>query len=145
MAKVKHRGETAPKPENIELSLPINAAYVPSARLTASSIADRLGYDIDEMEEIKSAVSEACNYIIRNAGTGRDGKFRVLFTINGGSLETLISCDGRMGPGTETPGAGDWPGAAAASALIDQMDFRSRDDGSFEISIIKSHKLNIFI
>ena len=43
--------------ESVELTLPINAAYISAARLTASSIANRLGFGIEEVEDIKTAVS----------------------------------------------------------------------------------------
>lgn len=53
------------KQELIELALPINAAYVSAARLTSSSIANRMGFDIEDVEDIKAAVSEACTYFIK--------------------------------------------------------------------------------
>ncbi len=53
------------KHELIELALPINAAFVSAARLTASSIANRMGFDIEAAEDIKAAVSESCIYFIK--------------------------------------------------------------------------------
>ncbi len=51
--------------EVIELCLPKNPAYVATARLTASSIAIRAGFDVTEIEDIKAAVSEGCAYLIK--------------------------------------------------------------------------------
>ncbi|MDR1001263.1 MAG: ATP-binding protein [Clostridiales bacterium] len=52
--------------ECIQLSLPLNSAYVSAARLTSSSVANRLRFDTDEIEDIKAAVSESCTYIIKS-------------------------------------------------------------------------------
>lgn len=47
--------------DNISLSLPSKSEYVSIARLTASVIANNMGFDFDDIEDIKVAVGEACN------------------------------------------------------------------------------------
>jgi serine/threonine-protein kinase RsbW len=47
--------------DRIELSIPTKKEYVKIARLTASSAASSLGFDIEELEDIKVAVGEAIN------------------------------------------------------------------------------------
>ena len=63
----------------IQLSLPLNAAYVSAARLTASSVANRMGFSTDEIEDIKAAVSEACTFIIKKAPAVPTGNFVIQF------------------------------------------------------------------
>ena len=63
----------------IRLSFPVNPAYVSSARLTVSSIANRIQFDIDEIEDIKTAVSEACTYIIKRSATLSGSNFEISF------------------------------------------------------------------
>ena len=82
------------KSEVIELSLPVNAAYVSAARLTASSIANRLGFDIDEMEDVKAAVSEACTLLIKLTSTDIVQHFKVIFDPGVESLTVRIQADG---------------------------------------------------
>lgn len=65
--------------ENIELTLPVNSAYISAARLTASSIANRLGFGIEEVEDIKTAVSEACTFIIAKL-SGNQYPFKLMFS-----------------------------------------------------------------
>ena len=79
--------------ERIELSLPANAAYVSTARLTASSIASRLEFDFDEVEDIKAAVSEACTYILRKTHGGSAQLFRLVFSLGAGYIEIALHCD----------------------------------------------------
>ena len=68
-------------PEKIELTLPVNSAYVSSARLTASSISNRMGFCIDDIEDIKSAVSEACVFIITQCNKSDGINFHLEFLI----------------------------------------------------------------
>ena len=55
-------------PENgaaeVALSIPMRAEYVSIARLTAAGVANRLGFDIEAIEDIKVSLSEVCNRII---------------------------------------------------------------------------------
>ena len=43
------------------MSLPNKPEYVSVARLTASVVANNMGFDIEDIEDIKVAVGEACN------------------------------------------------------------------------------------
>lgn len=45
----------------IQLKLPSKKEYVKIARLTASGLASGLGFDLEEIEDIKAAVGEAVN------------------------------------------------------------------------------------
>jgi serine/threonine-protein kinase RsbW len=78
--------------DSIVLSLPINPAYVSAARLTASSIANRIGFGIDEIEDVKMAVSEACTFVIRNAPNAEGGLFKIVFTVKNETIEIMIEC-----------------------------------------------------
>ncbi len=50
--------------DKITLLLPCKAEYVSVARLAASGVACRMGFNIDTIEDIKVAVSEVCSRII---------------------------------------------------------------------------------
>lgn len=47
--------------DKVELTLPNKPEYVSIARLTASVIANNMGFDIEDIEDIKVAIGEACN------------------------------------------------------------------------------------
>lgn len=53
----------------VNLSLPSKPEYVSVARLTASFVANKMGFDIEAIEDIKLAVGEACNNAVLHAGT----------------------------------------------------------------------------
>ena len=79
--------------DNIQLSLPVNAAYVSSVRLTASSIAYRMGFDIDSIEDIKAAVSEACTFVINKAPASYNTSFVISFDLKETNIEILIQLE----------------------------------------------------
>ncbi|SHH78076.1 serine/threonine-protein kinase RsbW [Caloranaerobacter azorensis DSM 13643] len=54
------------KGDIIKLTIPAMAEYVSVVRLTSSAIASRIGFDIEEIEDIKVAIAEACTMIIKN-------------------------------------------------------------------------------
>ncbi len=51
----------------ISLTLPTKSEYVSVARLTASVVANNMGFDIESIEDIKVAVGEACNNAVLHA------------------------------------------------------------------------------
>ena len=48
------------KKEIIELIIPSKPDFISVARLTSSSIANKLGLNIDDIEDIKVSIAEAC-------------------------------------------------------------------------------------
>jgi serine/threonine-protein kinase RsbW len=65
----------------IELILPLKAEYVSIARLTVSGIANRMGFDIEIIEDIKVAVSEVCSKYVQK-GSSLAEKFKIIFTVS---------------------------------------------------------------
>jgi serine/threonine-protein kinase RsbW len=128
-------------PETIRLSFPINAAYVSSARLTASSIANRMGFDIDEIEDIKTAVSEACTYIIRSIEPDRRSTLEINFGFFDDQLTIHISTPVVS---VREPQEGDIS-LMMIKAVVDgfEMTNGARND-SLVIVMIKKHKASLF-
>ena len=124
--------------EDIQLSFPVNAAYVSAARLTASSIANRMSFDIDEIEDVKAGVSEACTYIIRKLAPNQKGGFRIHFQMKHNELDISIETDGRL-----SEDGGDEMSLVMIKALMDDVVVR-RGEGSVAITLVKVHKNGIF-
>lgn len=81
--------------DNVSLIIPARREYVSTARLTASSIANRLGFNIDEVEDIKVAVSEVCNILLAKE-SDETVRYRINFSINGSVLR--IAFEGDIAP-----------------------------------------------
>lgn len=71
--------------DRIELVLPFKAEYVSIARLTASGVANRVGFDIETIEDIKVAVAEVCNKLV-NAGNRSEGNYAIGFNVLSGKI-----------------------------------------------------------
>jgi serine/threonine-protein kinase RsbW len=76
----------------IELKLPFKAEYVSVARLAVSGIANRMGFDIEAIEDIKVAVSEVCSKLVSIGSKIADG-YVILFEIANSSLNIIYDCD----------------------------------------------------
>ena len=122
----------------IKLSFPVNAAYVSSARITASSIASRMTFDIDEIEDIKTAVSEACTYIIKALPANTHSNFEIIFYLHSDSIDINITAKGVFEPVQP-----DDMGLIMVKALVDGFEIESGGNGII-IKMVKNHKTSIF-
>jgi serine/threonine-protein kinase RsbW len=57
-------------PEFVELRIPARAQWVALARLAAAVVANHLHFSIEEIEDVKLAVAEACAAVIQHDGHG---------------------------------------------------------------------------
>jgi serine/threonine-protein kinase RsbW len=54
----------------VELRIPCRAEWVALARLAAAAVANRLKFSIEEIEDVKLAVAEACTAVIQHENHG---------------------------------------------------------------------------
>lgn len=125
--------------ETIELTLPLNGAYVSSARLTVASIANRMGFDVDEIEDLKAAVSEACIYIIKKAPVDFRGTFRISFFIHDTFIKIQITTDVAI----NFEMTDEEMGLVMIKALMDEIEAEVKDNTT-HIVMSKCHKQTSF-
>ena len=121
----------------IQLSLPLNAAYVSAARLTASSVANRMGFSTDEIEDIKAAVSEACTFVIKKAPTEPAGNFLIQFHMNSEILSVNIETYGLL---CQEP---DEMSLIMIKALMDRLNIEAENNKTV-LFMTKSHNDSLF-
>jgi len=81
--------------DKIELVLPLKPEYVGIARLLISGVATRIGFDIEEIEDLKVAVSEVCNKMLSQAiCSSKSYKIVAIPCSNG--IEIAFECDNRI-------------------------------------------------
>ncbi|WP_024833093.1 ATP-binding protein [Ruminiclostridium josui] len=78
--------------DNVVLVLPAKSEYVSTARLTASSVSTRAGFNIDEIEDIKVAVSEVCNIILSRAEKNIS-QYRISFDISTDNIKITFTAE----------------------------------------------------
>jgi serine/threonine-protein kinase RsbW len=57
-------------PDLVELRVPSRPEWVALARLAAATVANRLSFSIEEIEDVKLAVAEACTAVIQHENHG---------------------------------------------------------------------------
>ena len=125
----------------IRLSFPVNPAYVSSARLTASSIANRISFDIDEIEDIKTAVSEACTYIIKRSAGFTGSNFEICFIPGHDEMTVEIVA---QDVGESDLNNDDEMSLMMIKALVDELTIKKASENQIKINMIKKHKKTIF-
>lgn len=80
--------------QRITLNLPASAEYVEIVRLNLYGIASKMGFSYEEIEDMKVAVSEACNNSVLYAYSQEGGMVEVLFQVTGESLSITVRDEG---------------------------------------------------
>jgi serine/threonine-protein kinase RsbW len=83
--------------DQITLRIPASPAFVQVVRLTAASLASRLGFSIDDIEDLKIGVDELSAYM--TGAQGREGTLEINFRIDDDRIE--IQGVGRFMPGVK--------------------------------------------
>lgn len=121
----------------IVISLPFKAEYVSVARLTASGIASRIGFDIEIIEDIKVALAEVCNKLV-NAGSSADS-YRIEFKIEPGKMDISF---GAADPSLKCifDSGQDTLAISIMNALMDNVEFCP--ESGYLLTMSKSSKGN---
>lgn len=80
--------------QKVVITLPASADYVDIVRLNLYGIASKMGFSFEEIEDMKVAVSEACNNSVLYAYGQKDGMVEVTFEINGDNLSIIVKDEG---------------------------------------------------
>ncbi len=84
------------QPENVEFNIPCMSDYVGVVRLAVSGLATRMNFSIEEIEDIKIAVSEACTNSVQYAFEKPENE-RVFISFNlfKDKLEIIVKDNGK--------------------------------------------------
>lgn len=80
--------------QKVVISLPATAEFVDIVRLNLYGIASKMGFSYEEIEDMKVAVSEACNNSVLYAYKDTNGMMEVTFEIIGDALSITIRDEG---------------------------------------------------
>jgi serine/threonine-protein kinase RsbW len=106
--------------EVIRLTVPASLEYVRLVRLTASGVASTLGFDVDELENLRVAVDELTSLILEIAdGNNLDVEFVV--------RDDVLTIEGRVGAPLGASVVADPLSAQILGAVIDDYDLRVED------------------
>lgn len=75
----------------VQVKMPAESAYLSVLRTAAAGLAARLDFTLDEIEDLRIAVDEACAMVLPQAKEGSD--LTCAFTLAPGSLEVAVSAE----------------------------------------------------
>jgi serine/threonine-protein kinase RsbW len=71
--------------DKVSIKIPASPAYLQVVRLIAAGLASRLGFTIDDIEDLKIAVDELSAYL--TGAQGREGTLEIAFAIDGDRID----------------------------------------------------------
>lgn len=77
--------------DKIKFTIPGKPAYLTMVRLAIGSVADTMGFDFEEIEDIKTAVSEACKNVSCHGLSGFAEEYSVECVAEEGCLEIYVT------------------------------------------------------
>jgi serine/threonine-protein kinase RsbW len=124
-----------PRPDGdvVEVRIPADVVYVSTLRLTAASLAARCDLTIDDIEDLRLAVDEACALLLPHAT--RDTPLEARFVLATGLLEVETSVDTADGAEPDRSGFA-W---TVLGALATSVDVR-KDPGRLSIVVTKTRE-----
>jgi serine/threonine-protein kinase RsbW len=142
--KVSEREAIAPPPLTtashwrMELQLACEPELIAVARLACATFASQLGFGLDELEDIKLAVSEACTNVIQHAYEDRLGQyFFIRCWAEQNSLVIEVSDKGRgLKAGTQSRF-----GMKIIQAVMDFVEFQSEEGKGTVVRMVKRRKI----
>ena len=130
--------------ETVDVTIPAKAEYVSIARLAAAAMAARQAFTYDEIEDLKIAVSEACNVLITSARGRRRPPITLHLAPERDALAVLIEAQGvrleldpRI-PDEHRPLDESTLGIFLMQCLVDEVGIRPRNgSGSTILRLVK--------
>ena len=81
--------------DSLKFIIPGKPEYMTMIRLATSSIAAQAGFDVEQAEDIKIAVVEACKNVSCHGNEGYSERYEIEYTIGQGSfgVKVIDACD----------------------------------------------------
>jgi serine/threonine-protein kinase RsbW len=125
----------SPRPDGdvVEVRVPADVLYVSTLRLAAASLAARCDLTVDDIEDLRLAVDEACALLLPHASAGSTLDARFELATGRLAVETSVRTDEAAEP--------DRTGFAwtVLDALASSVDVR-KDHGRLLIAVTKSRE-----
>jgi serine/threonine-protein kinase RsbW len=122
--------------DRVEVRVPADPFYVATVRLSAASLAVRCDLTIDDIEDLRLAVDEACALLLPRAGAGTT--LDAVFTLARGHLAVSASVAAQDGVDIDRSGFA-W---TVLSALVSSVEIDARG-GRLAITLAKQRAASL--
>lgn len=126
----------------ITIKLPSKAEYVSIARLAASVISNTVGFDVEEIDDIKVAVGEACNNAVLH-GRSENEVYEINFKLSDEKIHIEVKDNGKGFDEEkyEEPDLnnlkGNGLGIYIMKSLMDEVDIYGNNSDGTTLKLIK--------
>jgi anti-sigma regulatory factor (Ser/Thr protein kinase) len=121
----------------VRLELDSTAETLTLVRGALGAVAELLSLDPELLDDLKTAVSEACNNVVLHAYDGAPGPLGVLLYVNPGEIEVVVRDEGSGIPvGASTDDRMQGVGLPIIRALAERAEFRHRSGGGTEVRMM---------
>jgi serine/threonine-protein kinase RsbW len=117
----------------VSMTVPADVAYVSTLRLTAASLAARCDLTVDDIEDLRLAVDEACALLLPHASAGAVISAHFELTTGQLRVDTSVATDDVAEPNKESFA---W---TVLGALTTDLDVRQQD-GMLTIALTKTRE-----
>ncbi len=119
----------------VRLEVPAAPEFLRISRIMAAGVASRVGFTLDEVEDLRIAIDEICFSMV--GARGRTGTITVHYLLNDDELAV-------EGAGRFTDGLGSEPSMSALSkqilaAVVDECQLSAGTDGP-QFRLVKRHR-----
>jgi serine/threonine-protein kinase RsbW len=121
--------------DHVELRVPASGAYVSVLRTAVAGLAARLDFTVDDIEDLRIAVDEACAVLLPLAVA--DARLSAQFDLEPGRLQVAVSVPSQA---TEPPSRNTFAWTVL-TALVGEVD-ASIDDGRLTLTLRKQQAVN---
>ena len=127
--------------DRVVLTFPARGDLVVLARLVASAISTRVGFDIEELEDLRLAVGELCLLALQGSDA-RHGDIRLEFTVSSAALDIACTLVGAVPATARRDADGDEADELSEQILAALVDEHGREqaDGSVRAWLRKRRK-----
>ncbi|HEY1429900.1 MAG TPA: ATP-binding protein [Candidatus Tumulicola sp.] len=126
----------------VELRIPCRPEWVALARLAVAAVANRLRFSIEEIEDIKLAVTEACTAVIQHENHGET--IEIACETDPGALRLRVHDAGRHTQGAPKSGPIDFDEARVAGlgvflirTLMDEVTYEVHPESGTDLHMVK--------
>ncbi|HXE73707.1 MAG TPA: ATP-binding protein [Candidatus Nitrosotenuis sp.] len=129
--------------DRVEIEIPARPEFVRLVRLVMAGVGNTMRFNVDEIEDLKLAVGEACYCAFRLAEVGPLSRVRVESLVRGERLEVQVSRS--LLPGETARVGADQPldkgiGFVLIKHLVDEVNHTSERD-RMAIRLVKARKV----
>ena len=131
--------------DKLSLKIPGKPEYIKGTRLFIGSVAANAGVDVEQCEDLKTAVSEACKNISCHGSLGFSDEYEVACLLEQNKITVTVTdlseshqLEKLNKPCKNCPKEGDLS-IFIIRSLVDELEFGNNEDGLKYITMVKRH------